>query len=73
LPRALQGSSHFGDDVIDGTQLSKDLLENEVLMTKDVGNCIVFDETSAFIAAGWCAVANDLCFRSFSIFTIRSR
>jgi hypothetical protein len=43
LPRALQGSSHFGDDVVDGTQLSKDLLENEVLMTKDVGNCIVFD------------------------------
>jgi hypothetical protein len=43
LPRALQGSSHFGDDILDGTQLSEELLANEVRMTKDVGNCIVFD------------------------------
>jgi hypothetical protein len=43
LPRALHGSSHFGDDVVDDTQLSKELLENEVSMTNDVGNCIVFD------------------------------
>ena len=43
LPRALQGSSHFGEDVIDGTPLSADLLQNEVKITRDVGNCVVFD------------------------------
>jgi hypothetical protein len=43
LPRALQGSSHFGDDILDDTQLSEELLANEVRMTKDIGNCIVFD------------------------------
>lgn len=43
LPTALQGSSHFGDDVLDGTPLSDELLRNEIRMTKDVGNCIVFD------------------------------
>ena len=43
LPRALQGSSHFGDDILDGTPLSEELLANEVRMTKDIGNCIVFD------------------------------
>ncbi|WP_019198162.1 phytanoyl-CoA dioxygenase family protein [Afipia birgiae] len=43
LPTALQGSSHFGDDVLDGTALSDELLRNEIRMTKDVGNCIVFD------------------------------
>jgi hypothetical protein len=43
LPRALQGTSHFGDDVVDGTPLSEELLADEVLMTNDVGNCIVFD------------------------------
>lgn len=43
LPRALQGSSHFGDDILDGTPLSEELLSNEVRMTKDIGNCIVFD------------------------------
>lgn len=43
LPAAFQGSSHFGDDVIDGSPLSEELLQNEVRMTSDVGNCIVFD------------------------------
>src|SRR6202043_2185403 len=36
LPRALHGSSHFGDDILDGTQLSEELLANEVRMTKDI-------------------------------------
>ncbi len=43
LPSALHGSSHFGDDVLDDTKLSQELLSNEIRMTKDVGNCIVFD------------------------------
>jgi hypothetical protein len=43
LPTALQGCSHFGEDVIDGSALSRELLEKEVRMTSDVGNCVVFD------------------------------
>jgi hypothetical protein len=43
LPAAFQGSSHFGDDILDGSPLSEELLKNEVRMTSDVGNCIVFD------------------------------
>jgi hypothetical protein len=43
LPAAFQGSSHFGDDILDGSPLSEELLKNEVRMTNDVGNCIVFD------------------------------
>lgn len=43
LPKAFQGSSHFGDDILDGSPLSEQLLSNEFQVTKDVGNCIVFD------------------------------
>jgi hypothetical protein len=43
LPTALQGSSHFGEDIIDDTTISADLLKNEVKITRDVGNCVVFD------------------------------
>jgi hypothetical protein len=43
LPTALQGSSHFGEDVTDDTETSADLLKNEIKITHDVGNCIVFD------------------------------
>jgi hypothetical protein len=43
LPRAFQASSHFGEDVTDDTNLSADLLKNEIKITHDVGNCIVFD------------------------------
>jgi hypothetical protein len=43
LPKALQACSHFGEDIIDDTALSVDLLKNEVKITRDVGNCVVFD------------------------------
>src|SRR5262249_44933857 len=43
LPRAFQACSHFGDDILDETLLAKELLEQEVKLTNDVGNCIVFD------------------------------
>lgn len=43
LPAALQACSHFGEDVLDGSELSDDLLQNEVKLTHDVGDCIVFD------------------------------
>jgi hypothetical protein len=43
LPAALQACSHFGEDILDGSDLSAELLNNEVKLTHDVGDCIVFD------------------------------
>jgi hypothetical protein len=43
LPKALQACSHFGEDITDDNVLSADLLKNEVKVTRDVGNCVVFD------------------------------
>jgi hypothetical protein len=43
LPRALQGTTHFGDDVLDGSELSKRLLEQETRYTSETANCFVFD------------------------------
>jgi hypothetical protein len=43
LPTALQSCTHFGEDVLDDTPLSQELLAREVRLTSDVGNCVVFD------------------------------
>jgi Phytanoyl-CoA dioxygenase (PhyH) len=43
LPTALQACSHFGEDITDDTQISADLLANEIKITREVGNCVVFD------------------------------
>jgi hypothetical protein len=43
LPRALRGTSHFGDDLLDDSAASTQLLHDEVPITTDRGNCIVFD------------------------------
>ncbi|TLG77616.1 hypothetical protein [Methylocystis sp. B8] len=43
LPTALQACSHFGEDITDDTDLSADLLKDEIKLTHDVGNCVVFD------------------------------
>lgn len=45
LPVELQASSHFGDDVLDNSTLSKELLRNEIPFLSKDANCIVF--------AGW--------------------
>lgn len=42
-PTAFHGCSHFGEDILDDTSLSRDLLSKEVKLTRDQGNCIVFD------------------------------
>jgi hypothetical protein len=42
IPAPLRGSSHFGDDILDGTEASEWLLKNEIKITSDVGNCVVF-------------------------------
>lgn len=43
LPRTLQSCTHFGEDILDDSPLSERLLEREVRLTKEVGNCVVFD------------------------------
>jgi hypothetical protein len=42
LPRAFQGSSHFGDDILDNTKLSEFLMARELRLTSDIGNCFLF-------------------------------
>lgn len=42
LPRPLRGVGHFGDDVLDGTELSQRLLAAESTITTDVANCMAF-------------------------------
>lgn len=42
LPKPLQGTSHFGDDVMDGTELSRYLLKKESAITSDQANCVIF-------------------------------
>ena len=42
LPVPLQGSSHFGDDVAEGSELSRDLSQSFKVVTSDVGNCCIF-------------------------------
>jgi len=43
LPRILRGSTHFGDDVQDGTPLSQDLLSLEKKFMSPAGTIILFD------------------------------
>lgn len=43
LPQALQSCTHFGEDILDDSPLSEKLLEREVRLTKEVGNCVIFD------------------------------
>jgi hypothetical protein len=42
LPKPLRGSSHFGDDVLDDSDLSKWLLERETAVTSEMANCMAF-------------------------------
>lgn len=42
LPLPLQGSSHFGDDVVEGTPLCERLRREFRTVTSDQGNCCVF-------------------------------
>jgi hypothetical protein len=43
LPRALRGSTHFGDDVLDGSTLSEALLSHERSFTAPAGTMVIFD------------------------------
>jgi len=43
LPAALRGSTHFGDDLLDGSSLSDTLLERERVFTGAAGTVVIFD------------------------------
>ncbi len=43
LPAALRGSTHFGDDLLDGSHLSDALLEREHAFTGPAGTVVMFD------------------------------
>ena len=43
LPSAFRGTTHFGDDIVDGTDLSSQLLASEEVFTGKAGTMIVFD------------------------------
>jgi hypothetical protein len=43
LPERLIGSSHLGDDIIEGTTISNELKENEATFINDGSDAIVFD------------------------------
>lgn len=43
LPKIMQGSTHFGDDILDETPLSDLLLDNSIVFTGAPGQFIVFD------------------------------
>lgn len=43
LPELLQGTSHFGDDILDDTPMSDSLLENELTVTSDKTNFFIFN------------------------------
>jgi hypothetical protein len=43
LPASLRGSTHFGDDLLDGSSLSDSLLEREHAFTGPAGTIVMFD------------------------------
>jgi len=43
FPKAFLGSTHFGDDLIEGSDLSSYLIKNTVSFLGKAGKCIVFD------------------------------
>jgi hypothetical protein len=43
LPRALRGSTHFGDDIMDGSPLSEALLLGEHAFVAPAGTMVIFD------------------------------
>jgi len=55
IPKALRGASHFGDDLIDGSNIQKELLANEKNYTTKDGNLIMFDGHHGMHRGGLCS------------------
>ncbi len=43
FPTCFIGSTHFGDHLVEGSELSRYLLDNTVVFTRPAGSCILFD------------------------------
>ena len=43
FPTCFIGSTHFGDHLVEESELSRYLLDNTVVFTRPAGSCIVFD------------------------------
>jgi hypothetical protein len=52
FPKAFLGSTHFGDDLVEGSDLSDYLLKNTVTFLGAAGKCIVFDRYLGVHAGG---------------------
>lgn len=52
LPKAFQNLSHFGDDIRNGTELSKAYLKNNVRISTEVGNIFTFDGSNLLHRGG---------------------
>lgn len=52
FPECFMGSTHFGDDVIDGSDLSHYLLNNTTTFTRKKGSAVLFDGFSGIHAGG---------------------
>jgi hypothetical protein len=68
LPRLLRGSTHFGDDILDGSELSEALLKAERSFVSPAGTLVVFDGSRGIhrggqVAPGGSRWAVQLAFR----------
>jgi hypothetical protein len=52
MPKELRGSSHFGDDIIEGSEQSKELLTREVPLLSSFSNCATFTGSETFHRGG---------------------
>lgn len=52
LPKEFHFVSHWGNDVVTGSQLERDVIENELRFTSDVANFVVFHGSSLFHRGG---------------------
>jgi ectoine hydroxylase-related dioxygenase (phytanoyl-CoA dioxygenase family) len=77
MPAAFRGSSHFGDDILDGTELSRQFLSLEQRITSDIGDIAVFDggrtlHRGALVSSGY-RLAAQLLFLPKEQPTLRQR
>ncbi len=52
FPASIRGTTHFGDDLIENSLLSKYLLENTITFTKKKGTAVLFDGFKGVHAGG---------------------
>jgi hypothetical protein len=53
IPSVFRGTSHFGDDLIDGSKMSNFILGKELKITSDIANCTIFTGGRIFHRGGF--------------------